>query len=47
MTDAFMIWVAVALLGLWSCVGVLLRASKKNEARLDKIIELLRDLNKK
>lgn len=34
-------WVAIALLGIWSCCGVLLRGQKKNIKQLDRIIALL------
>ncbi len=37
----FEIWVSVALLGLWSCVGVMYRNSKRATKQLDQIIHLL------
>ena len=40
----FAIWVSVALLGLWSCVGVMYRNSRKASAQLDEIVRLLGQL---
>lgn len=37
----FTVWVSIALLGLWSCVGVIYRNSKKNTKQLESIIDLL------
>ena len=37
----FELWVGVALLGLWSCVGVMYRNSRKASGQLDKIVALL------
>lgn len=37
----FNIWVSVALLGLWSCVGVMYRNSRKASRQLDEIVQLL------
>ena len=37
----FEIWVSIALLGLWSCVGVMYRRGKQTTQQLDKIISLL------
>jgi len=37
----FEIWVSVALLGLWSCVGVMYRNSRKASRQLDEIVRLL------
>jgi hypothetical protein len=34
-------WVCVALLGIWSCLGVLLKATKKRTKQLDDIIAKL------
>lgn len=42
-------WVALALLGIWSCCGVLLKGQKVRAKQLDKIIALLeaKDVNGK
>ena len=37
----FEIWVSVALLGLWSCIGVMYRNSKKASKQLDELVSLL------
>jgi hypothetical protein len=37
----FNIWVSVALLGLWSCVGVMYNNSRKASKQLDEIVALL------
>jgi hypothetical protein len=37
----FELWVSVALLGLWSCVGVLYRNSRKSSNQMDEIVRLL------
>lgn len=37
----FNIWVSIALLGLWSCVGVIYRNSRKASRQLDDIVQLL------
>lgn len=37
----FELWVGVALLGLWSCVGVMYRNSRKASGQLDEIVALL------
>ena len=37
----FEIWVSVALLGLWSSVGVIYRNSKRTSDQLDKAVRLL------
>ena len=39
----FELWVGVALLGLWSCVGVMYANSKKITSQMDEIIRLLRE----
>lgn len=36
----FNIWVSIALLGLWSCVGVIYRNSRKASRQLDDIVQL-------
>jgi hypothetical protein len=40
----FEIWVSVALLGLWSCVGVIYRNSRKASRQMDEIVALLREI---
>ena len=40
----FHIWVSVALLGLWSCVGVIYRNSRKASRQLDDIVKLLAEI---
>ncbi len=37
----FNLWVSIALLGLWSCVGVIYRNSRKASLQLDEIVRLL------
>ena len=37
----FNIWVSIALLGLWSCVGVIYHNSRKASRQLDDIVQLL------
>ena len=37
----FEIWVSVALLGLWSCVGVIYNNSRKASRQLDEVVRLL------
>ena len=38
---AFEIWVGLALLGLWSCVGVIYRNSRKASVQMDEVVRLL------
>ena len=38
----FEVWVSIALLGLWSCVGVMFHNSRKASRQLDEIVSLLR-----
>jgi hypothetical protein len=40
----FETWVSVALLGLWSCVGVLYRNSRKASGQMDEIVRLLKEI---
>jgi hypothetical protein len=40
----FEIWVSLALLGLWSCVGVIYNNSRKASRQVDEIVRLLRVL---
>lgn len=35
------IWVSIALLGLWSCVGVMYANSRKASRQLDEVVRLL------
>jgi hypothetical protein len=37
----FEIWVGVALLGLWSCVGVMYNNSRKTVRQMDEVVRLL------
>jgi hypothetical protein len=37
----FEIWVSVALLGLWSCVGVIYNNSRKTSRQFDEVVRLL------
>jgi hypothetical protein len=37
----FYLWVSIALLGLWSCVGVMYNNSRKASRQLDEIVGLL------
>jgi hypothetical protein len=37
----FQLWVGVALLGLWSCVGVIYNNSRKASRQLDEVVRLL------
>jgi hypothetical protein len=37
----FNIWVSIALLGLWSCVGVIYRNSRRASRQLDEVVRLL------
>jgi hypothetical protein len=39
--EFFGIWASIALLGLWSCVGVIYRNSRKASRQLDEIVRLL------
>jgi hypothetical protein len=38
------LWVSIALLGLWSCVGVIYANSRKSSRQLDDIVTLLKDI---
>jgi len=42
--NAFEAWVSIALLGLWSCVGVMYRNSRKTAAQMDEIVGLLKQI---
>lgn len=37
----FEIWVSIALLGLWSCVGVIYNNSRKTTRQFDEVVRLL------
>ncbi len=37
----FELWVSIALLGLWSCVGVIYRNSRKTSRQFDEVVRLL------
>jgi hypothetical protein len=37
----FELWVGIALLGLWSCVGVIYQNSRKTAKQLDEVVKLL------
>lgn len=37
----FEIWVSIALLGLWSCVGVIYRNNRKTALQMDDVVRLL------
>lgn len=43
----FEIWVSVALLGLWSCVGVIYNNSRKASRQIDEVVRLLAAIAKK
>ena len=38
----FELWVSIALLGLWSCVGVIYNNSRKSARQFDEIVRLLK-----
>ena len=38
------IWVSVALLGLWSCVGVIYTNSRKASRQMDDVMRLLAEI---
>ena len=40
----FKLWVSIALLGLWSCVGVIYRNSRKASGQVDEIVRLLKEI---
>jgi hypothetical protein len=40
----FEAWVSIALLGLWSCVGVIYTNSRKASRQLDEIVRLLKEI---
>lgn len=40
----FELWVSVALLGLWSCVGVIYNNSRKASRQMDEVVRLLAEI---
>ena len=40
----YQLWVSIALLGLWSCVGVLYNNSRKASRQMDEIVRLLAEI---
>jgi hypothetical protein len=40
----FAVWGSIALLGLWSCVGVIYRNSRKTSRQLDEVVHLLAEI---
>ncbi|MDQ3069922.1 MAG: hypothetical protein M3R55_09370 [Acidobacteriota bacterium] len=42
--NVFDIWASIALLGLWSCVGVMYRNSRKASGQMDEIVVLLKQI---
>lgn len=38
------IWVSIALLGLWSCVGVIYNNSRKTSRQMDEVVRLLAEI---
>jgi hypothetical protein len=40
----YQIWVSVALLGLWSCVGVMYGNSRKASKQMDEVVTLLKEI---
>ena len=40
----YQLWVSIALLGLWSCVGVIYNNSRKSSRQLDEIVGLLKEI---
>jgi hypothetical protein len=43
-TIVYEAWASIALLGLWSCVGVIYRNSRKTSRQMDEIIRLLGEI---
>lgn len=40
----FEIWVSIALLGLWSCVGVIYNNSRTTSRQMDEVVKLLTEI---
>lgn len=37
----FELWVSIALLGVWSCIGVIYNNSRKTSKQMDEVVKLL------
>jgi hypothetical protein len=44
LSPMYEIWVSIALLGLWSCVGVIYSNSRKASRQLDEMVLLLKQI---
>ena len=42
--DMFEVWASIALFGLWSCVGVIYKNSRKASRQLDEVVKLLAEI---
>jgi hypothetical protein len=42
--NGFELWESIALLGLWSCVGVIYRNSRKASGQMDDVVRLLTEI---
>ncbi|HUF46513.1 MAG TPA: hypothetical protein VMM93_01795 [Vicinamibacterales bacterium] len=40
----FELWVSVALLGVWSCIGVFYNNSRKASKQMDEVVKLLAEI---
>lgn len=40
----FELWVSVALLGVWSCIGVIYNNSRKASKQMDEAVRLLTEI---
>ena len=40
----FELWVSIALLGVWSCVGVIYHHSRKASRQMDEVVRLLAEI---
>ena len=43
----FELWVSLALLGLWSCIGVMYVVSTKMSRQMDEVVKLLKEIASK
>lgn len=43
----FELWVSVALLGVWSCIGVIYNNSRKASKQMDEVVRLLAEISAK
>jgi len=43
----FELWVSVALLGVWSCIGVIYNNSRKASKQMDEVVRLLAEIASK